>query len=54
MKKQIKKFNETGDFFKTYSSQYGFDYLMVVAQGYQESLLNQAARSPAARWESCR
>ena len=26
--------------------QYGFDYLMVVAQGYQESMLNQAARSP--------
>jgi membrane-bound lytic murein transglycosylase MltF len=43
---QIKKFNETADFFKRYSAQYGFDYLMVVAQGYQESLLNQAARSP--------
>jgi len=43
---EIKKFNETADFFKQYSSQYGFDYLMVVAQGYQESMLNQAARSP--------
>ena len=43
---QIKKFNELANFFKTYSSQYGFDYLMVVAQGYQESQLNQAARSP--------
>ena len=43
---QIKKFNELANFFKTYSSQYGFDYLMVVAQGYQESMLNQAARSP--------
>ncbi|MGA9567998.1 MAG: transporter substrate-binding domain-containing protein, partial [Candidatus Korobacteraceae bacterium] len=43
---QIKKFNELANFFKTYSSQYGFDYLMVIAQGYQESQLNQAARSP--------
>ena len=43
---QIKKFNQLAHFFKTYSSQYGFDYLMVVAQGYQESQLNQAARSP--------
>jgi len=43
---QIKKFNELAHFFKTYSSQYGFDYLMVIAQGYQESQLNQAARSP--------
>jgi membrane-bound lytic murein transglycosylase MltF len=42
---QIKKFNELANFFKTYSSQYGFDYLMVIAQGYQESQLNQAARS---------
>ncbi len=43
---QIKKFNQLASFFKTYSSQYGFDYLMVIAQGYQESQLNQAARSP--------
>ncbi len=43
---ELKKFEETVDFFKKYSSQYGFDYLMVVAQGYQESMLNQAARSP--------
>jgi membrane-bound lytic murein transglycosylase MltF len=43
---QIKKFNQLASFFKTYSSQYGFDYLMVVAQGYQESQLNQSARSP--------
>lgn len=43
---QIKKFNELANFFKTYASQYGFDYLMVIAQGYQESMLNQAARSP--------
>ena len=43
---ELKKFEETVDFFKKYASQYGFDYLMVVAQGYQESMLNQSARSP--------
>jgi membrane-bound lytic murein transglycosylase MltF len=43
---QLKKFNQLANFFKTYATQYGFDYLMVVAQGYQESQLNQAARSP--------
>ncbi|MGO9302287.1 MAG: transglycosylase SLT domain-containing protein [Candidatus Korobacteraceae bacterium] len=45
---EIKKFNELANFFKTYSSQYGFDYLMVMAQGYQESMLNQAARNGGA------
>jgi membrane-bound lytic murein transglycosylase MltF len=43
---EIKKFNETVAYFKKYSSQYGFDYLMIVAQGYQESMLKQSARSP--------
>jgi membrane-bound lytic murein transglycosylase MltF len=43
---EVKKFNEYVVFFKKYASQYGFDYLMVVAQGYQESMLNQSARSP--------
>ncbi len=32
---ELKKFEET--VFKKYAGQYGFDYLMVVAQGYQES-----------------
>ena len=45
---EIKKFNQLASFFKTYSSQYGFDYLMVMAQGYQESMLNQAARNGGA------
>jgi membrane-bound lytic murein transglycosylase MltF len=43
---EIKKFEATVDFFKKYASEYGFDYLMVVAQGYQESMLEQSARSP--------
>lgn len=42
---EIRKFRETVTFFKKYASQYGFDYLMVVAQGYQESMLNQSARN---------
>ena len=43
---EIKKFEATVDFFKKYSAEYGFDYLMVVAQGYQESMLEQSARGP--------
>ena len=45
---EIKKFTETADFFKKYSSEYSFDYLMVVAQGYQESRLEQSARGGGA------
>ncbi len=43
---ELKKFEATVEFFKKYSAEYGFDYLMVVAQGYQESRLEQSARSP--------
>ncbi len=43
---EIKKFDQTATLFKKYAAQYGFDYLMIVAQGYQESMLNQSARSP--------
>jgi membrane-bound lytic murein transglycosylase MltF len=32
-------------FFKTYGGKYDFDYLMIAAQGYQESRLDQKARS---------
>ena len=40
-----KKFEDTIRFFEKYGEQYGFDHLMLAAQGYQESRLNQAARS---------
>ena len=40
-----KKFNETIVFFQKYGQQYGFDHLMLAAQGYQESRLDQSARS---------
>jgi len=42
----MKKFAEYVEYFKKYGSQYKFDYLMLIAQGYQESLLDQQARSP--------
>jgi membrane-bound lytic murein transglycosylase MltF len=34
------------DIFKKYSAEYGFDYLMMAAQGFQESRLKQSTRSP--------
>ena len=43
----MERFNELVGFFKRYGDQYGFDYLMIEAQGYQESALNQAERSSA-------
>jgi membrane-bound lytic murein transglycosylase MltF len=41
----IKRFNQTIDLFRKYAGKYGFDYVMVAAQGYQESRLNQSLRS---------
>lgn len=43
---EVKRFGETIDIFKKYGSTYGFDHLMLSAQGYQESRLDQSARSP--------
>jgi membrane-bound lytic murein transglycosylase MltF len=42
------------DLFKKYGEQYDFNYLMLAAQGCQQSLLDQRRRSKAARWASCR
>jgi membrane-bound lytic murein transglycosylase MltF len=41
----IGRFNGLEGFFRRYGKQYGFDYLMIAAQGYQESALNQSERS---------
>lgn len=41
----LRRFNEMVGFFKRYGSEYDFDYLMITAQGYQESKLNQLDRS---------
>ena len=43
----FRRFRETVDVFEKYGDQYGFDYLIVTAQGYQESQLKQSARSSA-------
>ena len=43
--REIKKFQKTVEFFRKYGAQYDMDYLLMVAQGYQESLLDQNARS---------
>jgi membrane-bound lytic murein transglycosylase MltF len=41
-----KRFTGLIAYFRKYGDQYKFDALMLAAQGYQESQLNQAARSP--------
>ena len=41
-----KRFQDTLALFKKYATRYRFDALMLAAQGYQESQLNQEARSP--------
>ena len=43
---EMKKFEALSGIFKKYASQYDFDYLMMMAQGYQESMLEQSVRSP--------
>ena len=40
-----KRFEQTLALFRRYGEQYGFDSIMLAAQGYQESQLNQEARS---------
>ena len=42
-----KRFEDTLALFRRYGAQYGFDPLMLAAQGYQESGLDQRARSRA-------
>lgn len=42
-----KRFEAVAEIFREYGEQYGFDWLMVAAQGYQESRIDQSARSPA-------
>ena len=44
--KEMERFQKVVDLFKKYGEEYGFEYLMLMAQGYQESGLDQSARSP--------
>lgn len=44
--KELEKFSSKIELFRRYSGKYDFDWLMIIAQAYQESGLNQSARSP--------
>jgi len=44
---EMRKFRLYVDFFKKYAAEYDFNYLMLVALGYQESGLNQDRRNPS-------
>ena len=41
----LQRFQQTVSLFQKYSSQYDVDYLLMMAEGFQESRLNQGARS---------
>ena len=43
---EMRKFEATVDLFRKYSDQYQFDWLLIMAQAYQESGLDQSTRSP--------
>jgi membrane-bound lytic murein transglycosylase MltF len=44
---ELRKFRQMVELFKRYAGQYRFDYLMIAAQAYQESRLDQSVRSKA-------
>ena len=43
----MEKFHATVSLFQQYANQYDFDWLMLIAQAYQESRLDQSTRSSA-------
>jgi membrane-bound lytic murein transglycosylase MltF len=45
--KDQERFNQTVELFKKYAGDYGFDWLMIAAQAYQESGIDQSVRSRA-------
>jgi membrane-bound lytic murein transglycosylase MltF len=45
--KEFQRFKDAVDFFKRYSQQYNFDWLMIAALAYQESGIDQTKRSRA-------
>jgi membrane-bound lytic murein transglycosylase MltF len=45
--KEFRRFKDAVAFFKRYSQQYQFDWLMIAALAYQESGIDQSKRSPA-------
>jgi membrane-bound lytic murein transglycosylase MltF len=44
---EMRKFTEMASLFRKYGDQYDLPYLLVVAQAYQESRLDQSVKSPA-------
>jgi membrane-bound lytic murein transglycosylase MltF len=44
---EMKKFQSNLELFQKYAGEYNFDYLMIAAQGYQESLLDQSKKNPS-------
>jgi membrane-bound lytic murein transglycosylase MltF len=44
---EMARYERTIAFFRRYGGRYGFDWLMLTAQGYQESQLDQRRRSPS-------
>lgn len=44
---ELQKFIAYSQYFKKYAAEYDFDYLMIAAQGYEESQLDQSRISPA-------
>jgi membrane-bound lytic murein transglycosylase MltF len=44
--KELKKFQSYVTYFQKYGAEYNFDYIMLAAQGYQESMLQQDRVSP--------
>src|SRR5271169_1456849 len=44
---EMKKFQANLELFKKYAGEYDFDYQMIAAQGYQESLLDQSRTNPS-------
>jgi membrane-bound lytic murein transglycosylase MltF len=44
---EMAKFQAYVSYFQKYAAKYNFDYLMLVAQGYQESLLDQSRKNPS-------
>jgi membrane-bound lytic murein transglycosylase MltF len=46
-KKGMARFDDLDEIFRTYGGKYDIDYMLLAAQGYQESKLNQSLMSPA-------
>ena len=44
--KELRKYQQTVDLFRKYAGKYDIDYLLMMAQGYQESRLDQQVKSP--------